>query len=355
MIVDRVIRYLESVGADLDPALVDTAVEQIRASMVRNFGAAARAEDTDRRVRLPRPSGSWRCARQQVFNALALACPPYGWRSRLTFTHGDTNEAIGVLLFKQALAWLGEQDLLTSPSEIGKQDVLEATIDPAQWGVDGEPFTMKGHVDMTVRVRDDGKEGVVDWKAINRYAFQNMSAAAADSTHQWWVKEGGGYVAQVRWYMMLLRLMGRGCDWGALVGVCKDTGHLVEVRIPHSHEEEVLLVKKAVYTQRLIAEASERRAIVLQDTDGEGNADTDAVLAEWVNEYVPRPQWTHGMTVEKGPRTRLADGSNGACVELDTKADPRGFACNYCDHTARCWPGFQPVALSSGPVYRKPL
>ena len=133
MITNKVIEYLSGSGHKLDEAAFKAAIKGIRFSIDRNFGGEREEHPEGRRVRMPRPSGTWACGRQLVFNSLALPCEDYGWRSRLTFTHGDINEALGILLFRQALAVRGEEALIKSPDENGEQLELSTVFDPMQW------------------------------------------------------------------------------------------------------------------------------------------------------------------------------------------------------------------------------
>ena len=352
MIADKVKKYLEGTGIDIPQARMDTALELMRRSMNRNLGDNS-GERTTRKVRLPRPSGTWACGREIVFKSLALEGEPYGWRSRLTFTHGDITEAFGVLLFRQALDWLEQTDVLVTPDEDGTQLNLDVMINPADWGVAGEPFRMKGSMDMTLRGHDGG-EDVADWKALSVYGFNDLQAGAEDSSNGWWDKERSGYIAQVRWYMMMLRVSGRGKgERGYLVAVNKNTGHLAEALIKADTAAEVDLIRKAVYTQWMVEEAAERRAIVLQDRTDEGSGGSDLILAEWVRDNVPRARFTANMVKDRPGNNKRPDGTKGPCLELDTSkaADPEAFRCSYCDFTQHCWPDFSVVPMAK-PVYR---
>jgi hypothetical protein len=355
MIANRVMEYLAGPGMDLDPGALSTAAALCEQTMRRNLGAR-RDDEEGRRVKGIRPSGSWACARRMVFDSLALEPVPYEWRSRLTFTHGDMTEAMGVLVYRQALTYFNEADTLVTPGVDGVQDTLRVTINPADFGVEGEPFTLTGHVDMTVRGKDGG-EDVADWKGISDYAFSNMQGAASNPSHDWWTKEAPGYVAQVRWYMIMLRLLKRGTGQrGYLVGVNKNTGHVTEVQVTRDDAAEALLVRKAVYTLRMNAEGAERRALVLEDREDDGNEATDATLCEWARNSVPRPKWTANMVTRKPGRNERPDGSKGPCLELDTKGnasnDFQGWRCSYCPHTSRCWDQFGVVPLKGGPKFR---
>lgn len=379
MIANRAMEYLGGSGVAVGARAALVAANQCGTSMVRNLGEL---RDDPRRIRTIRPSDSWACGRRLVYNALGLETGGYGWRSRLTFTHGDMTEAMGILIFKQALLASGEEHLMLTPYEDGTQLELTALVDPSDWEIDGKPFQMTGHVDMTI-VGHLGQEEPVDWKSINRYAFPKAQAAASDPKHEWWEKEDRGYVAQLRWYMLLLRLMGRSTPkHGYLVFVCKDTGHLTEVMVEHSRDEEVKLVKAAVYVNEQTELANARKATVFDEfydhTDdctakkpdvcgdcdcgaseradvlykANGNEATDILLEAHVSEHVPRPQWAESLVVERKGATMRPDGTKGTCLEIDAKRHPNGFRCNYCDHKARCWPDFGIVPLSSGPVMR---
>lgn len=353
MIANRIMEYLETTGKDVAVRDLDVAARACRDSMERNLGI--RRDDGSRKVRNPRPSGTWACGREMVFNSLGLETEGYGWRSRLTFTHGDMTEAMGVLVFRQAIKASGEQDILISPAADGTQLELEATLDPADWGVSGEPFALTGHLDMSVRGHQ-GEEEPADWKAIAEWTFKDMQRAAGDPEHGWWKKESSGYIAQVRWYMMMLRAMGRSSGKrGYLVGVNKNTGHITEVLIQADHEAEKVLILKAVYALSKIDEAKERQAIFEENLDHEifENGSATKVMEEWVRKNIPRASFTENMVKECGPSTKRPDGTRGTCLELDTSkdADPQAFRCSYCDHTARCWPDFQVVPLHK-PVWR---
>lgn len=335
MIANRVQEYLSGNGQPLVDAELQAALAAIGKSMARNLGMRREAEeDGGRKVRRLRPSDPYACGRRLVFDSLALEPEPFQWRSRLTFTHGDMTEAMGVLVFRQALAERGESDLLVTPTlerqEDGtyrsKQVELSATINPADWGVEGDPFTLTGHLDMTLRGKDGG-EDVADWKGISDWAFNNMQAAAANAAHEWWEKEAPGYVAQVRWYMIMLRVLGRGQgQYGYLVGVNKNTGHVTEVQVERDHEAERDLIRRAVYTLRWQAEAAERRAIVLQDyPEGfMGDKATDAVLEDWTRQHVPRPGWAEQLPTEKPGRNKRPDGTTGRAWSCTPRPTCRG-------------------------------
>ena len=123
MIANRIMAYLETDGLDVADLYLNQAATSCRESMRRNLGL--RRDDGTRKIRKPRPSGAWACGREMVFNSLGLETEGYGWRSRLTFTHGDMTEAMGVLLFRQAIAASGENDMLISPFENGDQLELD--------------------------------------------------------------------------------------------------------------------------------------------------------------------------------------------------------------------------------------
>ena len=366
MITNKIMEYLEGEGVPLDPEQLEVAVDACRQTFARNLGL--RRDDGSRKIRMPRPSGTWACGRQIVYNALALETEGYGWRSRLAFTLGDLVEAMGILLCRRTFKGT---DLIITPEENGEQLHLEAEIDPVLWDVPGAPFRVQGNVDMTIRGLT-GEEEPVDWKSIARFGFKDAQDAASDPSHPWWMKERGGYIAQVRWYQMLLRATGRSpAQRGYLAFVCKDTGHMTEIVIDRDAEAERELIRRHVYVNEQIEHAQERRAILLEgagiedeqletlDRFGErewkrgGNPQTDHELSTWVNERVPRASFTKGAVVARSANTKRPDGTKGPCLELNTgrDADPQMFRCSYCDHTQRCWPGFYPVALSK-PVYR---
>ena len=335
MIANRIMAYLETDGLDVADLYLNQAATSCRESMRRNLGL--RRDDGTRKIRKPRPSGAWACGREMVFNSLGLETEGYGWRSRLTFTHGDMTEAMGVLLFRQAIAASGENDMLISPFENGDQLELDVEIDPQNWNVEAAPFRLTGHLDMSVKGHN-GEEEPADWKAVAEWTFKDMQRAAADPSYIWWEKERSGYVAQVRWYMMMLRQAGRSvARQGYLVGVNKNTGHVTEVRIPADIPAERELIRKAVYVEKRISQAREQKT----------NAE------EWVRKNIPRASFTKNMVKKCGTRTKRPDGTTGECFELDTgkDADPQAFRCSYCDHTARCWSGFEVVPLHK-PVWR---
>lgn len=357
MITNRIMEYLEGPGRDVDLEQLTVATGHIRASLQRNLGVD---RDTgSRKVRLPRPSGTFACPRRMIFDALGLETEGYGWRARMTFTHGDMTEAMGVLLFRQAMAARGESDRIISPAADGEQLHLSAMLDPADYGLTGAPIHLQGSVDMSLKGHGDAEE-LVDWKSSSRYAFQNMQAAITDPDHKWWKKEERGYIAQVRLYMMMARKLGRGPqDRGYLVFVCKDTGHVAECAIERDDVKEADLIRVLLWARENTEHAHERRAIVLEgagfnelDSDA-GNAETDAVLEDWTRKNIPRPQWATDSIKHAGASrgVQRPDGTKGPCLEIDTNATPNSWRCNYCPHTARCFPDFAVVALSK-PVWR---
>jgi len=250
---------------------------------------------------------------------------------------------------------------IISPEPDGTQLELSETFDPADWGVEGEPFTLTGHVDMTIRGHQDYEEPV-DFKAVSIYTWNDMAAAAAKPDHIWWTKESAGYIAQVRWYMMMLRLSGRSDGQrGYLVAVNKNTGHLTEVMIARDDAAEKKLILGAVTVFAWINEAKDVFDSAYRDAQGIGSNDSEAielgntVAEQWIRDNIPRAQFTKGMIVDRPAPVKRPDGSKGPCKELQTNgktADPQGFRCSYCAHTGRCWPEFGVVAMSTGPVWR---
>jgi len=370
MIADRVIEYLKGPGSKIPETALETALHRIGDSLITNMGER---QDSTRRIKRPRPSASWACGREMVLSSLGLGTEGYGWRSRMTFAAGDYNEAVGILLFRQALATTGEDHLILTPNAAGDQLELDATLDPAAWGVEGTPFRLTGHVDMTIRGLS-GDEEPVDWKGVATYTWEQMMQAATKPDHEWWKKEASGYVAQVRWYQILLRAQGRSdARRGYLVGVNKNTGLLAEVAIDQDPDAERLLIQRAVWVREKIHAAWKKRGEVMGDglfapggnwhdyadqvdEDGAivkpgGTRETDEELSEWVRQNVPRASFAASIAVPR-QNVKLPDGEKGDCLELDMKADPQAFRCSYCDHTARCWPGFEVVPLTK-PVWRK--
>lgn len=339
MIVDRITEYLDK-GSDheVDEQALGVALRGMKRGIVRNLGP----RNDGGRSRNPSPSSSWACGRRLLFDWLGLDREDVSWRARLTFMHGDVNEAAGILLARQAGV-----DLLTPDPETGEQLTVEAMVNPADWGVDGEPFPLVGHVDATLEVHSHG-ECPADWKAVSTYTFQDMEQAAKRKDAPWWAKERDGYVAQVRWYCIALRLMGRGDgQWGCLVGVNKNTGHLCEVVVPYDHEEEVRLIRKAAYVWAKIREA--------QALDNLGE---DEAMAKWVRDSIPRPRWAADPVPCTG---KLPGGLKGKGLKIPTqydeavhgpKAEYQQWRCGYCPFTTTCWPGFSLVPLSK-PEYRK--
>ena len=357
MIADVVMDYLDSEGVSVDQKDLLTAGEQCIRSMNRNFGER-RFLGGGRERKYPRPSSSWACTREMVYNSLGLENEGYGWRARLTFTHGDMTEAMGILVYRQALRALGESDRILSPTPAGEQLELAVVVDPADFGIAGKPFRVEGHIDMTIA--RNGHEEPVDWKSSARFTYQNVVAAASDPTHGWWKKECNGYIAQVRWYQLLLRLSGRSpAPRGYLVVVCKDTGHLAEVEIDYDEAAERDLVHRAVYANHWVEAADEERTRIFAErqTPQEflGDDDSDWALTKFVNEKVPRPKFTKDMVVvRESGNTRRPDGTKGPCRELATSgkdAHPEAFRCSYCKHTARCWPDFALVPMGK-PTWR---
>ena len=343
MIADKIDEYLMGDGQAVSDALLDVAAAHVRRSLARNFG-----ERSEHRARVPSPSSKSYCARRQIYDALPMAEGRDGDRprARITFTLGDSVEAVGMLLARQA----GIKFI--TPDESGAQLRLKMTIDPKQWGIDEPPFDIAGNMDCTFHVDGNG-ETVADWKSMSEYGFDDALAAAKSPAARWWKEQEDDYIAQVRWYMLLLRLSGRGeGKFGYLLPVNKSTGAVCEIRIPHDPDAETLLVRKAAYVWKHL------RAIA-------GDKPLDAVdvtaATAYIQSNVPRPAW-FGTVLLAGNNER-GDGTKGPVVQVDTARDKDrhgrgpfvGFRCSYCPFASACLgpEGYVLVPLGK-PVWRRP-
>lgn len=343
MIADKIESYLMGEGQPVPPGLLDVAAAHVRRSLARNFG-----ERAEYRARVPSPSSKSYCARRQVYDALPMAEHREGDRprARITFTLGDSVEAVGMLLARQA----GVKFI--TPDEAGEQLRLKVTIDPKEWGIDEPPFEIAGNMDCTFHVDGNG-ETVADWKSMSEYGFDDALAAAKSPSARWWKEQEDDYIAQVRWYMLLLRVSGRGeGKFGYLLPVNKSTGAVCEIRIPHDRDAEVMLVRKAAYVWKHL------RAIA-----GDKPLETASVedALRYVQASVPRPSWFNTILLT-GSNER-GDGTKGPVVQVDTIRDKArhgsgpfvGFRCSYCPFTQACLgpEGYVLVPLGK-PVLRRP-
>jgi len=354
MIADAIDSYLRNDGKDVPDALLDVAAAHVRRSLSKNFGAKR-----EHRVRVPSPSSKWYCARRQLFDALPMAAhreddTP---RSRVIFTLGDSVEAVGMLLARQA----GVQFL--TPDVGGEQLRLSSLIVPADFGYDSkEPFPIAGNIDCTISVNDHG-ECVADWKSMSDYGYDDAEEAARNPNAKWWTEARDDIIAQVRWYMLMLRLAGRGDGkMGYIIGVKKSTGHVCEVVIPHDEQHERELVAKAAYVWRHLRTLAMVQTGVGLDDVRAFTASLDGVNPESALAYilanVPRPKWAVSVTLPG--RNARADGTFGPVEQIDTARDSKrhgsgpfvGFRCGYCPFVGACWPGFSLVALGK-PVWRR--
>lgn len=343
MIADKIEAYLTGDGQPVAPALLDVAAAHVRRSLSRNFG-----ERAEHRARVPSPSSKSYCARRQIYDALPMAEHRESDRprARITFTLGDSVEAVGMLLARQA----GVKFI--TPDENGEQLRLKATINPKDWGIDEPPFEITGNMDCTFYVDGNG-ETVADWKSMSEYGFDDALAAAKSPSARWWKEQEDDYIAQVRWYMLLLRVSGRGeGKFGYLLPVNKSTGAVCEIRIPYDPDAEALLVRKAAYVWKHLRAIAGDKPL----------AEVDVVSAlQYVQDNIPRPSW-FGTVLLTGNNER-GDGTKGPVVQVDTARDKArhgsgafvGFRCSYCPAASACLgpEGYTLVPLGK-PVWRRP-
>ena len=308
MIVDRVMRYLEQADGSVNETVLSAAKEAVARSLLRNLTSDSSKEQHEPSIR---PSGPWHCPRRYYYNLTSAATAPMAPRSRLAFLLGDMVEAVAVMLMR-----LAGVPLLT-PLEDGTQSEVSAVIS-------GVP--MKGHLDASLSY--DGSEVPIDVKSMSKYSFQSFKQACSNSKAQWWSSERFGYIFQLRFYMRMLKEMGRGDgQHGIILGVSKETGHLAELWVPANDDDALI--------DRAVASVSS---------------------AMQSGELPERPIWA--KSIEMPGANKLPDGEKGPCLQIDTdrkRTHDHGWRCSYCPFTETCWPGFGLVPLSSGPVYRKPL
>jgi hypothetical protein len=304
MIANRIMDYLEGERREVTDAHLRVFDREVNHSLRRNLGPD---REGDGGPSNPRPSGAWYCQRRMFYDAQPdIEREPFGWRSHMAFTMGDYVEQLGVLLGRLAgIEW-------TYPNEEGEQPELSLE---RPWG------TMTGHLDGGLRVDPHGV-CVVDFKGLASYGYSEMEKAAADPKAPWWEKQRDGYVAQIRWYQMMLREAGHGTgELGYLVGVKKDTGHFCEVQVRWDEKENDRLVSTWMQAAEMIESGT------LPD----------------------RPEWVAAVS----GTGKLPDGGRGPFWELDTKKKPNGWRCSYCPYTLTCFPGYGVVPLRGGPMYRK--
>lgn len=307
MIVDRILKYLESPSVRVEDTVLNAAELAFGRSIVRNLTV-----DSEERTPRISPSGPWYCPRRYHYMLTSAAKEDLSARSRMAFTLGDTVEAISIILMRLA----GVK--LLSPTEDGEQKKVSAVIS-------GVP--VDGSLDGSLQYGEHG-EIPLDVKSMADYGFKEFQKACTDPKAPWWNRERFGIVFQLRLYKRIMKEMGLSDgQHGIFVGVNKNTGHLAECWVGPSDDDK--LVDRAV-------------ASIAKNLETGGVPD--------------RPSWS--KTFVRHGSNLLPDKTKGPCLEIDTdkkRTNDHGWRCNYCPFTEVCYPGFGVVPLSGGPKYRKPL
>lgn len=341
MIVDRIYEYLESRGQKLPQDVVDFALKRVERTVRRNLG------ELEDRSRPRQISGSlaWYCPRRAYYQLTGAEQQQLTARARVTFLMGDVLQACIDVLSTMAGV------VFEYPDSAGDELELRDTIS----GVE-----VVGHVDHALRTNQDGLL-VVDSKSMSAYGFDEFKAAATNPEHEYWKKERWGYLAQVRFYAMLVRRLGLGTgERSILLAICKNTGHMAEMIVPRDPEVEDAFLRAIPRLGAARAQyQAAREAVVATVLANGGTVEAAEKAAAAVPRVeatglLPRASWANAVEVGI---VKLPDGSRGKAMEVDTDSERtrgNGWRCNYCPFVTKCFEGFELVPMSK-PVYRKAL
>ncbi len=292
MIVDAVEKYLSGARATVNDAVLDAAMAGIRKSFVKNLTDATR----EKREGL-HASSKWSCTRRMIYDLSETEPEALTARARVTFMLGDVWEQALLFLIRQA----GVN--IVTPGIDGVQERHVLTVEGA---------VISGSIDLVVR-DPAGAEIPVDAKSMNARSFGEFKDAISDPKAEWWEKQRWDYLTQLRFYMIAKK-----APYGMFVAVCKDTGHMAELHVMPDPSWEIEFRQRCKY---------------LMDHLKPGDPTP------------PRPSWS---TTKMLPGANLRpDGSKGPVEEIVHWRD------SYCPHVRKCYEGFDLVALSSGPKWRK--
>lgn len=347
MIVDKIQEYLETQGREIPADVMALAAKRFAWTLRRNLG------EQEDRARARQISGSlaWYCPRRAYYQLTGAGQERLTGRARVTFLMGDTLQTVVDVLATLA----GVQ--FAYPDENGDELELRQEV---------EGVEVVGHVDHAVHVEGEGLV-VLDSKSMAPYGYQEFVKAVHDPKAAWWEKERLGYVAQLRFYMMLIRLAGLGTgERGAFIGIDKGTGNFSELWVNRCPETEAMFLRAIP----VLAAARERYwtardAVVAGVLDrggslAEADAAASAVPRDAANGLLPKARWAKVVEVSG---VKLPDGTKGraleVCVDKD-QTEGHGWRCSYCPWARQCaeaehGPGFELVPMSSGPVWRKPV
>lgn len=341
MIVDRIYEYLETRGRELPPELVNHALRRVAHTLRRNLG------EREDRSRPRNISGSlaWYCPRRAYYQLTGAEQEQPAPRARMAFFMGDVLQAsIDVLATMAGVTF-------EYPDANGDELELRADINGAE---------VVGHVDHAIRHPDEGLI-VVDSKSMAQWGFDEFVRATQDPAADWWAKERWGYLAQLRFYMWLIRRLGLGTGkTGLFVGICKNTGTLAEMTVQACPDTEAAFeraIPRLVAARAKFKTAKEAvMATVLANggTLQEAEAAATAVPRTEATGLLPRPSWAGLVEVSN---VKLPDGTRGKALEVDTDAERtkgNGWRCNYCPFVKNCFPGVELVAMSK-PAWRMPV
>ena len=340
MIVDRIAEYMETQGREIPPEVMAIAMKRLQWTIKRNLG------EQEERSRARNISGSlaWFCPRRAYYQLTGAEQEKLTGRARMTFMMGDVLQATVDVLATLAGVEFAYPDAEGEELEL-RQDI---------GGVE-----VVGHVDHALRIEGEGLV-VLDSKSMADYGFGEFEKAARDPEADWWRKEKLGYIAQIRFYMMLVRMAGLGTgERAAFIGINKNNGKMAELWVKRDEAMEQMFLRAIP----VLAEARQRyfsaRDLVVGQVLEQGGslAEADAagsaVTRDEAHGLLPRAKWAKTVEVSN---VKLPDGSRGRGLEVCTDkelTDGNGWRCNYCPFTAQCWPGFELVPMSSGPVWRK--
>lgn len=295
MLADKILDYLRSDRVrEVPPDVADLALALIRRSFSRQFGPAQK-----QRARKPSASSSWYCARKMVYDALpdpAHEPEPIQPRGRMTFWNGDVLESTCIALMR-----LAGVPLLSPNPVTGEQQEFMLPV-----GGTSVPC----HIDFTFN--HEGKEIPGDVKSMSSMGFEEFRKAVSDPRAKWWAENEYGILAQLRIYMRA-----KDAPFGVFLAVCKDTGAIAELTVQRSAAFDAEIDRRAAYVMAFIE----------------------------AKEIPPRPAFA--VTEILPGANQRPDGSKGPVEEITNWRD------RYCPHVRRCFAGFDVVALSSGPKWRK--
>ena len=283
--------------------MLDAAMAGIRKSFVKNLTDATR----EKREGL-HASSKWSCTRRMLYDLSETEPEALTARARDTFMLGDVIEQTEIFLLRMALIADPSIPLkIISPGIDGVQERHVLTVEGA---------VISGSIDLVV-AGPDGVHIPTDVKSMNARSFGEFKDAISDPRAEWWEKQRWDYLTQLRFYMMAKK-----APYGMFVAKSKDTSHRAEMHVLPDPSWEIEFRQRCAYLMKWIGRRVQGK---------------DAIP--------PRPSWS---TTKMLPGANLRpDGSKGPVEEIVHWRD------SYCPHVRKCYEGFDLVALSSGPKWRK--